>query len=351
MRTGAGLQTSSAVSPNDLVHRALVSSNGSLDQPAVVWDVADLARMGPDVLGPLTQGSRLLVGVVRGPLSSAEQGVAERLDLSFAPEGAADLLRSVVPVPDPSLAAQDLLEAVAAHPMSALTLCSLLRLNAGLDGDQGLLAESYAYSMLLAGPEFAAWLGRRRRRIVPAPGHDLVRAQRQDGWLDIALAHPERRNAYSARLRDQLHETLRIAVADSSVTRVTLHGDGPGFCAGGDLDEFGTTSDPVFAHLVRTTAGVAGTLEALRPRLEVRVHGVCIGAGVELAAFAARVEADPATTFRLPELSMGLIPGAGGTVSLTRRIGRWRTAYLGLSGATIDAERARQWGIVDELTP
>lgn len=350
MRTGVGRQTSSAGSPHDLVHRALVGSDGSLDQPAVVWDVADLARMGHDALAPLAQGARLLIGVVRESLSPAEQEVAERLDLTFAHEGTADLLRSVVPVPDPDMAAQHLLEAVAANPMTALTLRSLLRLNSGLDGDQGLLAESYAYSMLLAGPEFAAWLGTRGRRIVPAPGHDLVRAQRQDGWLDIALAHPERRNAYSARLRDQLHETLRIAVADSSVTRVTLHGDGPGFCAGGDLDEFGTTPDPVFAHLVRTTAGVAGTLEALRPRLEVRVHGACIGAGVELAAFAARVEADPATTFRLPELSMGLIPGAGGTVSVTRRIGRWRTAYLGLSGATIDAARAEQWGLVDEVT-
>ncbi|WP_200956548.1 enoyl-CoA hydratase/isomerase family protein [Nocardioides sp. Soil777] len=328
-----------------------MGSDGSLDQPAVAWDVVDLAGMGPDVLELLDQGSRLLVGVARAPLSPAEQAVAERLDLTFAPEGAADLPPSVVPVPDPSIAAQDLLEAVAAHPMAALTLRSLLRLNSGLDGDQGLLAESYAYSMLLAGPEFAAWLGARGRRIVPPPGHDLVRVQRHDGWLDIALTHPERRNAYSARLRDQLHESLRIAVADPSVTRVTLHGDGPGFCAGGDLDEFGTTSDPVFAHLVRTTAGAAGTLEVLRPRLEVRVHGACIGAGVELAAFAARVEADPGTTFRLPELAMGLIPGAGGTVSVTRRIGRWRTAYLGLSGATIGAVRAEQWGLVDEITP
>lgn len=351
MRTGVGCQSGSAVSPNDLLHRALVRADGSLDQPAVVWDVADLARMGPDALRPLSNGARLLVGRARGPLNPAEQAVVERLDLTFAPEGAADLLRPVVPVPDPGIAAQDLLDAVAAQPMTALTLRSLLRLNSGLDADQGLVAESYAYSMLLAGPEFAAWLLARRRRVVPAPDHDLVRARREGGWLDIALAHPDRRNAYSARLRDQLHDALRIAVADSSVTRVTLHGDGPGFCAGGDLDEFGTTADPVFAHLLRTTAGVAGTLEALRPRLEARVHGACIGAGVELAAFASLVEADPATTFRLPELSMGLIPGAGGTVSVTRRIGRWRTAYLGLTGATIGAAQARQWGLVDELTP
>jgi enoyl-CoA hydratase/carnithine racemase len=52
----------------------------------------------------------------------------------------------------------------------------------------------------------------------------------------------------------------------------------------------------------------------------------------------------------LPELALGLIPGAGGTVSITRRIGRWRTAYLVLSGVTIDAATALGWGLVDELT-
>jgi enoyl-CoA hydratase/carnithine racemase len=51
----------------------------------------------------------------------------------------------------------------------------------------------------------------------------------------------------------------------------------------------------------------------------------------------------------LPELSLGLIPGAGGTVSVTRRIGRWRTAYLVLSGRTVDPDTALRWGLVDAI--
>jgi enoyl-CoA hydratase/carnithine racemase len=51
--------------------------------------------------------------------------------------------------------------------------------------------------------------------------------------------------------------------------------------------------------------------------------------------------------FGLPELSLGLLPGAGGTVSVTRRIGRWRTAYLVLSGLSIDADTAVTWGLAD----
>ncbi|MDQ6696224.1 MAG: enoyl-CoA hydratase/isomerase family protein, partial [Actinomycetota bacterium] len=55
------------------------------------------------------------------------------------------------------------------------------------------------------------------------------------------------------------------------------------------------------------------------------------------------------TTFRLPELAMGLVPGAGGTVSLPRRIGRHRTAWLALTGASIDAPTALDWGLVDTI--
>jgi enoyl-CoA hydratase/carnithine racemase len=59
--------------------------------------------------------------------------------------------------------------------------------------------------------------------------------------------------------------------------------------------------------------------------------------------------ARPDTVIGLPEVAMGLIPGAGGTVSLPRRIGRHRTAWLALTGRTIDAPTAREWGLVDEI--
>jgi enoyl-CoA hydratase/carnithine racemase len=66
-------------------------------------------------------------------------------------------------------------------------------------------------------------------------------------------------------------------------------------------------------------------------------------------SFASRVEATQDAWFRLPEIGMGLVPGAGGTVSITRRIGRWRTAYLALSGARLDADTALKWGLVDAI--
>ena len=81
------------------------------------------------------------------------------------------------------------------------------------------------------------------------------------------------------------------------------------------------------------------------------VHGSTLGGGIEMAAFADRIVADPGSTFGLPEVAIGLIPGAGGTVSLPRRIGRQRTAALGISGRSIDAATALEWGLVDEVSP
>ena len=79
------------------------------------------------------------------------------------------------------------------------------------------------------------------------------------------------------------------------------------------------------------------------------MHGATLGGGIELASFAGQVIADPATTIGLPEIGLGLIPGAGGTVGLTARIGRQRTAALALTGRRIGATTAFEWGLVDAV--
>ena len=88
----------------------------------------------------------------------------------------------------------------------------------------------------------------------------------------------------------------------------------------------------------------------MRTRTSVALHGACIGAGIELAAFAREVTATDDAHFQLPEVAFGLVPGAGGTVSLPRRIGRQRTAWLALSGRRIDASTALAWGLVDHVS-
>ena len=271
------------------------------------------------------------------------------LDLTVGvfPEDDAGL--AVIAVPDVPAAERALAAAVEGNPHASLLLVHLLRWSGTLSVRDALDAESLAYSTLMGGPEFRRWLAERGPRPLPPPAPDAVLAERIGDELHITLNRPDRRNAYGRELRDALVAALDVALWDDSVTRVRLDGAGPVFCSGGDLDEFGTTPDLVTAHLVRTRGGAAVPLHRLADRVEVRLHGACVGAGIELPAYAGRIVAAPDTRVRLPEVAMGLIPGAGGTVSLPRRIGRWRTSYLALTGEWLTVDRALSWGLVDGM--
>jgi len=256
-----------------------------------------------------------------------------------------------VGVDDPAAELDRLSAAVAAMPQAAVVLAQVLRLNEHLDTGAALSIESLAYSTLQAGPGFASWLASRTRRRA-AQGSEpqpVVLVERQHDVLRLTLNRPDVRNAVSRRLRDELCEALALAGADPSVRAVELRGAGPAFCSGGDLQEFGTLPDPASAHLARTSRSPARMLATVAGRVTAYVHGACVGAGIELAAFAARVVAAPDASFSLPELGLGLIPGAGGTVSIPGRVGRHRTAWLALRGVALDADRARRWGLVDEI--
>ncbi|MGW6356402.1 enoyl-CoA hydratase/isomerase family protein [Streptomyces sp. NPDC055092] len=241
-------------------------------------------------------------------------------------------------------------QSVRSGPLAALTLAGLLRVTDRLPVAEGLAAESAAYSTLLAGPEFAAWRTGRPRRPVP-PTDQPVLVHHDGGLLRLELDRPERHNAFSAALRDGLVEALEIARPDDTVTvtGVELAGRGPSFCSGGDLDEFGAASDPATAHILRLRQNAGAAASRCRDRVRARLHGACAGAGIEAPAFAARVTAHPDAFFQLPELAMGLVPGAGRTVGVTRRIGRRRVAWPALTGHRLGAVAARDWRLVDNL--
>jgi enoyl-CoA hydratase len=246
--------------------------------------------------------------------------------------------------------AQSLLDNIERTPLAAMTLVQVLRATELLPITQGLMVESLGYATLQAGPEFRDWLASSAKRAAqPESQGAPLRLERVDSRLTITLARPERRNALSLELRDSLVEAFELVAGDAGIESAIVQGEGPDFCSGGDLAEFGTAPDPSIAHAVRSVRLPAAALVACRDRVSFRLHGACIGAGAELAAFGREVTATHDTYFRLPELSFGLIPGAGGCVSVARRIGRQRTALLALSGRRLDAVTAQAWGLVDSI--
>jgi enoyl-CoA hydratase/carnithine racemase len=208
-----------------------------------------------------------------------------------------------------------------------------------------------AFSMLLASDGFKAWRADRPVKARADPGGQRVGIDVSESGIALRLMRPDVRNAFDAAMRDALSEALIFALEHPDQPAVTLSGEGPCFSAGGDLDEFGAATDVGLAHLIRTLRSPVRLARGLGDRLTVELHGACVGAGIEVPAAAGRVVARAGSVFRLPEVSMGLIPGAGGTASLPRRIGRQRAAWLAISGATLDAESARVWGLLDAVIP
>ena len=237
-------------------------------------------------------------------------------------------------------------------PIAAMVLVQVLRATQTLSVADGLKLESLAYGTLQAGKEFTAWLrGRASGETSPAlDSGPPVLVERHDRLLRLRLNRPARLNALSVELRDALCEALQLVMTDTAIETVSISGEGRCFSIGGDLDEFGTAPDPATAHAIRSIRQPAYFLSQCAERAEFTLHGACIGAGIELPAFGRRVVAAKDSFFQLPELQFGLIPGAGGCVSIPRRIGRHRAAYLALSARRIGAAKALEWGLIDALS-
>tara|TARA_R110000772_G_scaffold111558_7_gene215549 strand:- start:430 stop:1434 length:1005 start_codon:yes stop_codon:yes gene_type:complete len=239
--------------------------------------------------------------------------------------------------------------AVKAYPIPATILCQTLRLSEALPFAMALEAESMAYSTLLGGADFAQWRNDHPCPPASTTREELVRITRERNHVTLTLDHPADNNSMSAGMRDAFFGALANILDDPTRPSLTLRAAGKSFSTGGALWEFGSAGDLAQAHIVRTMHSCTRALYALGKRVEVVFHGGCVGSGIEIPAAAHRRIALPSAWFQLPELRMGLIPGAGGTVSIGRAIGRHRTTWMVLTGKRINATRAHQWGLVHTI--
>jgi hypothetical protein len=323
-----------------------------VDGPALV--VIDLDGPRSMSLEPLPVAfAGVAVGISRSGSTASRSDVSRGVDFVLVPEDVTRLgpsHRVGVAVADLDAELSRVDEALKRSPTAAVTLMQVLRAGSAGSVERDLFVESLAYSALQAGVEHLSWLGGRpTRRDHGGQVGPPVMLERDGAVLTVTLNRPQVRNAFDVGVRDGLQEALELVALDPSIEYARLVGAGSDFCSGGDLDEFGTGPGPTVSHLIRTSRSPALLLSQVASRVTVEVHGACVGAGIEIAALAGRVVATTDTRVRLPEVGMGLIPGAGGTASLPRRIGRHRTAWLGLGGGWLDAATAFAWGLVDEV--
>lgn len=234
-------------------------------------------------------------------------------------------------------------------PIAAMVLVQHLRASENLSLRDTLTAESFAYAAVQNGPEFQNWLSGYQRQSLPISNAPQLLIESDNDVLSLTLNRAETRNAIGTEMRDALCEALDIALVDDSFSKVKLTGHGATFSTGGAVEEFGEVSDPATAHWVRSLRLPAQKLAQLSDKLHVHVNGAAIGAGAEIAAFGYHVTASPKAWFQLPELKYGLIPGAGGTASIPKRIGRQKTAYMALSMEKIKAKTALDWCLIDQI--
>lgn len=174
-----------------------------------------------------------------------------------------------------------------------------------------------------------------------------------DGVLVVRLNRPEKRNAMRLELRAELIDCLTSAESDDEVRAVVVTGVGDkAFSAGADLNELQqrtVSSELSRAAEVRRRLPHVG--ETLSKPLVAAINGACIGAGLEFALSAPMRIASDNATFGLPEASLGVPPGSGGTQRLSRVVGQGWAMHMALVGKPLDAETALRIGLVTQLVP
>jgi enoyl-CoA hydratase len=174
----------------------------------------------------------------------------------------------------------------------------------------------------------------------------MVEFQREGGIARIFLNRAQKVNALDSATLDALSEAIRKV--DESIRVVVLGGHGKAFCAGADVNELRALDPQTAREFIGRVHRACNALRKLPVPVVARLHGAVIGAGVELAAACDLRIAAKGTRFAMPEVRLG-IPSVVEAALLPRLMGSGRAAWLVLTGEAIDADRAREWGLVESV--
>ena len=176
-----------------------------------------------------------------------------------------------------------------------------------------------------------------------------ITLEQEGAVATITLNRPEKRNALSRELLEQLVDTLRALERDGTTRAVVLQGDERAFAAGADLGGLGDAG-----AIELYTSGYSelwDDVAAIRLPLVASVAGFALGGGLELALICDVVVAAENAQFGFPETSIGIVPGAGGTQRIVRAVGKPVAMDLMLTGRRLTAAEALAFGLVSRVVP
>lgn len=179
---------------------------------------------------------------------------------------------------------------------------------------------------------------------------ETLNLKKEKDIATIALARPHAINAINIQMRDDLYEALTAVKEDPEIRALIFYGEGTkGFCSGADINDFGKAPNQTIARQVKRQRDVWRLLVNLEKPTISAIHGICFGAGLELASFCDIRIATANSSFAMPEVNLGLMPAAGGTQMLPRMIGTSQALDLLLTGSKITGEIAFSYGLVSKV--
>ena len=175
----------------------------------------------------------------------------------------------------------------------------------------------------------------------------LIKTERNENIGIVTFNRPEALNALNEQLSQEVTDALKDFDADDSVGCMILAGGDKAFCAGADL-KWIASQDFESAYLHNLAAYMDQVAELRKPVIAA-VRGFAFGGGTEIALMCDMIIADTTAQFSLPEVALGVIPGAGGPARLTRAVGKAKSMYYVLTGKPFGAEEAERIGMITKV--
>ena len=178
---------------------------------------------------------------------------------------------------------------------------------------------------------------------------DPILCRVENGVAVVTLDNPPL-NLVTLELTRALERTLDRLAADPAARVLVLTGAGErAFCAGSDIGEFPSVADDVIGRKLKAENQAYSKLDDFPKPTIAAVAGLAFGGGLELAVCCDLIVVEETARLALPEIKLGVFPGSGGTVRVTRRVGEGRAKEMMFFGEPIDAATALAWGLVNRV--